>query len=472
MSSLLVALLFGTPLLTVPAHAQLLPQEPPAAAPTVTPEPGDVRIDEIIVLGLSSMSREALLFRLDIKERQPYDPIKIRRNFRSLWELGVLEDIAIDVEDAATGGKAIIIRVQERPKISSITFEENSVLSQTEIEDELERREIQLKAQRPVDMGEVARAQTAIRDLLAFRGYLGGEVRADIRRVTETARSINFKITPGGKTRIRKIDFDGNELYKDRQLIGALELTKPRRWYYPWSSKNLYFQPKWDQDVGNIRNLYENRGYLDVSISPPVVEVRTKGGELVEPSDPVIEVKDPEPIVMPDAPEIPEGTSDKKRRRILDRYEKKKEKAEKKRRKRERKAAKKGSKRWVHLTVRISEGEPYTLGEVTFSGNEVFTDDQLARSIPIRKGSVYNKGDRRPGCPADHPGLRESRSPLRQHRRQPRPEPRDPGGRRRDLDLGRQRLHRRPHRVRREPEDAGHRAPARGSAARGPDLQP
>ena len=373
-----------------PSWAQLLPevqaqQEAEAAAPL---------IDEIQVLGLSSMSRVALLFRLEIAEGQPYDAAKIRRNFRSLWDLGVLEDISVEVENSPKGGKAIIIKVRERPKIARVEFEENSVLTQTEIEDELSRRGVQLKENRPIDRGEVARAQSAVRDLLASRGYLGSKVEADVRRVTETARSVTFRITPGGKTRIRKIDFVGNELYSDRQLIKALELTKPRRWYYPWSSKSLYFQPKWDQDVGNLRALYEDRGYLDVSIAPPVVEVRTKDGELVEPEEAQIVVRDPEPVEMPAPPEFPDDISERKRRKLQARYEKKLEKAEKKQRKRERAAIKEQSKKLVHLTVRVSEGQPYTLGQVTFSGKEL-TDDERARLrglILLREGDVFNKG--------------------------------------------------------------------------------
>ena len=41
-----------------------------------------------------------------------------------------------------------------------------------------------------------------------------------------------------------------------RKLKQALELTQQRKWYMPWSGKNLYHPLKWDQDVANLRELY------------------------------------------------------------------------------------------------------------------------------------------------------------------------------------------------------------------------
>ena len=51
-----------------------------------------------------------------------------------------------------------------------------------------------------------------------------------------------------------------------------------------------------------------------------------------------------------------------------------------------RKAAK--TKKWVYLTVPVVEGEQYTLGEITFTGNEKFEDSALRTQIPLKSGEV------------------------------------------------------------------------------------
>ena len=363
------------------------------AMPPASAQAAADTISEIEIIGLNRMSRVALLHVLDIDPGDPYDPVKIRRNFRALWKIGVFEDIVINAEDAPDGGKAIVIRLVERPELASVDYEDTSVISRTEIEDALTQRSIELKAGQPLDMGKIAEVESILRDVLAQKGHLAGRVEADVRKQTETSRSVLFRISPGGKTRIRKIDFVGNEIYKDGKLISSLELTQPRRWYWPWSRKNLYHEVKWDQDVANVRKLYLNQGYLDVDIRPPVVEVRDSDGELIEEQEQVpLRLLEEELEPMPEPPVLDSSMSQKERDKAIDAYDRAKEKAERKRRKQQRKADKEISKRWVYLTVRVNEGEQYSLGDVSFEGNEVFESNALRRSILMLEGSTLNSG--------------------------------------------------------------------------------
>ena len=200
---------------------------------------------------------------------------------------------------------------------------------------------------------------------------------------------MQFRIDPGGKTRIRSIEFTGNEVFKDSRLIGALELTAPRKWYWPWSRKNLYHELKWDQDVSNIRNLYLNGGYLDVQLLPPSVEVR--GGK--EDEGAALEVVEAPAVELPAEPSPPDLAEDlhpKQRQRELRAYERKLRKWRKDVKKAKKRARKKSGKKWVYLTVPVVEGDQYKVGEVTFEGNEVFETDQLRRFVLQRSGDIFN----------------------------------------------------------------------------------
>ena len=44
----------------------------------------------------------------------------------------------------------------------------------------------------------------------------------------------------------------------------------------------------------------------------------------------------------------------------------------------------------ISLAIDVEEGEKYTFGKISFVGNTVYTDDQLARILRIREGSTYN----------------------------------------------------------------------------------
>jgi outer membrane protein insertion porin family len=240
-------------------------------------------------------------------------------------------------------------------------------------------------------LGKVFFAEAAIRDLLSQKGFLNSVVRAEVQRVMEGSRAIHFVIEPGGKTRIRKIDFTGNELFKDGKLKGQLKLTEERKWYWPWSKKNLYHPVKWDQDAVSVRNLYLNQGYLDVEMGAPIVEVQMnkksqkKAAEAeaqaeAQAAQAATEFIDSETTLEDELGEMPTPKQ-------IEKHAKKQAKAEKKARKKLKKEQEGG---WVFLTVPITEGQQYTLGEITMTGNTVFPDASLRLQIPLREGQVLN----------------------------------------------------------------------------------
>ncbi|MHB8876365.1 MAG: outer membrane protein assembly factor BamA [Myxococcaceae bacterium] len=48
-------------------------------------------------------------------------------------------------------------------------------------------------------------------------------------------------------------------------------------------------------------------------------------------------------------------------------------------------------KRFIYITVRIDEGEPYTIGKIDFSGDLVETKDKLGKRMSSRAGELFNR---------------------------------------------------------------------------------
>jgi outer membrane protein assembly complex protein YaeT len=358
---------------------------------------GPGTVERITVQGLSRMDIKGFMWLLDIAEGDPYDEAQLRRQFRVLWDKHLFEDITIESEDGPDGGKVLVIKVRERPVLASIQFEENKVLTRTQIEDHLKERAIDLRLGQALDLGQVYFAEAAIRDLFAQKGFLDATVEGRVTEVTTTSRALEFTMTPGGKTRIRRIQFTGNEVFGDRKLKKMLNLVEERKWYWPWSAKNLYHPVKWDQDVSNIRDVYQNRGHLDIETHAPIVEVRRKKQPAKEP--PEVNTKEMREPIQPEAePAAPPGPTaatspaepltPKQQKKL----EKQRQKEERKARERARKAKKKESRRWVYLSVPITEGPAYELGEISLQGNEVFSGDVLRRQIPMVDGTTFNNG--------------------------------------------------------------------------------
>jgi outer membrane protein insertion porin family len=346
-------------------------------------------IEDIQVVGLVRMTDEAFARAFGLEKGDPYDVRRIQAQFRRLWDLGVFEDVSVEAEDGPGGGKVLIVKVRERKILSSVTYEDNKVLNRTAIEDGLKERKVRLELGKPLDMKVVFDAAQTIRDLLGAKGYLDPVVTTRLEAATQSSVGVFFVIKPGAKTKIRDIEFVGNTVFSDRQLARSLKLTKPWRWYWPFSSKALYFPAKWDADAGTLSDLYKNLGYLDVEVRPPVVEIREKvrsrgEGEAREEPEPAAGDAAglvSESVPAPAAPSPDETKKEEKRRK----------KAEKKAAKEEKKQQPR-VKRWAYLTVEVVEGPQYRVGDVSVSGNKVYEDDRILAGVLLRKDQIFNKG--------------------------------------------------------------------------------
>ncbi|HEX5044173.1 MAG TPA: outer membrane protein assembly factor BamA [Candidatus Polarisedimenticolaceae bacterium] len=358
-------------------------------------------VEDVLVTGLNRMTREAFLHAFGVRPGEPYDKKAVLRGYRNLWDLGLFEDLVVETETGPKGGTVLVVKLVERPVLSSVDFEENKVLTRTAIEDRLKERKASLDLGKPLNLKNVAAAEQIIRDMLGEKGFLSAEVSHKIDEITKTSRGVRFSIRPGGKTRIDEIDFVGNTVFSDRHLRSELKLNSARHWYMPWSSKSLYHPLKWDQDANKIRELYQNEGYLDVEVRAPVVEVEKEKVKGKVPS--AEEGKEgaapwPPPLAEPPESEAeaaareeaaaagqPTGTKEEQR------AAKEAEKARKKAEKEERKNAPRVS-RLVTLTVPIVEGKQYRLGEIKTQGNTVLNDAQILAVVPLHGGDILREG--------------------------------------------------------------------------------
>lgn len=340
-------------------------------------------IHRIEVRGNQRMSSDAVRFDLRVREGDPWDDQALRSEFRRFWRRGFFSDLRF-LRKCEPEGAVLIVEIRERPALISVTYEKNKVAKQQDIEDYYKERNFSFSIGSPLNRKKIWRATQLIRELVGQKGYLDAVVEPEITEVSRSTASVHFKIRTGGKTRIRKLEFEGNDAFSDRTLRRQLELTKPYRWYQFWSKKALYFPLKYQQDINNVLQYYRDRGYLDADVRPPVVDVRAKDQEKAE----------------------------RKARKAAERAAKK---AERERRREARKAAKRGEeapevsqeaapdeqeeleldvkqKKWVYITVPVTEGDIYSLGEVRFEGNELFTDEELRRAVPIAKGGTLRDG--------------------------------------------------------------------------------
>ncbi|MFZ2492244.1 MAG: outer membrane protein assembly factor BamA [Thermoanaerobaculia bacterium] len=303
------------------------PTEPPKATPQ-TPDATGSTIERFEAVGNGTVASDTIRVYLGIDPGEPYDPVALQRNFLNLWQTGLFDDIRIEALPGDAGGVVVRVTVKERPRIGAVEFRGNKELATAKINEALEREKIDLHLGSTIEQTLVKRAAEAIR-----RGYTeGGFEGVQVDTITEDMpepgeKRIVFVIAEGIKAKVASIDFTGNKHFSDRRLRSEMKDVKKHNIITWVRKKNLYIPSKLDEDLERVRNYYQDHGYQNVQFGEPQV--------------------------------ITVGKNTRRPR--------------------------------VKLVIPVTEGEIHTFGEVTVSGNKVFTNEQIIGDWPLKKGDTIRR---------------------------------------------------------------------------------
>jgi outer membrane protein insertion porin family len=227
------------------------------------------------VVGYQTVSPDTIAHYLGVKVGDPYDPEKIRGNFQSLWDVGLLENVSVEAErDAA--GVTLVVTIEERPTISSIEFTGNKKLSTSQIKDKLREDKVEIHQGAPLSLRDIAKTRSAIADYYVSQGFRSATVDFRIEDISKTDKKVVFVIDEGEKVKIASIDFQGNKVISARRIRMAMKKTKVNTLLRLLSDKTSFNQANYDEDVENIKALYQSRGYKDVVVKDPKIDIFVK----------------------------------------------------------------------------------------------------------------------------------------------------------------------------------------------------
>jgi outer membrane protein insertion porin family len=218
--------------------------------------------------------------------------------------------------------------------VSDLEFRGNKKLTTSQLKDKLKEGKVEIKTGGPISLRDLSKAKTVLLEAYQAEGFRSAAVDATIEEVSVGERRIVFLIDEGDKIKIEAIRFTGNTVFSAGRLRRAMKKTKEHHWYVFWSSKDVYNQASYEEDVEAVRKVYQNAGYKDVVAKDPVLETF---------------------VVNP--------------------KEKRPEKA----------------KRRVRMTIPIVEGEQYYFGKLTVEGSTVFSPENLTRAFRSRPGAPLDR---------------------------------------------------------------------------------
>jgi outer membrane protein insertion porin family len=260
------------PPLATPAAPPPTPAAPETqAAPGAAPSAAD-RIIGIRVVGYQTVAPDTIAHYLGIKVGDPYDPEKLRQNFPALWEAGLLENARIEAERSPEG-VTLVVTVEERPLVKDVDYVGNKKLSTSQIKDALKDGKVEVKAGAPLSLRDVAHARSVISDFYTAQGFRSATIDYRIDDISKTEKKVVFLIDEGDKVKIESIEFTGNTAIKSQTLRNAMKKTKVATWWRFLSDDTVYSQANYEADVESIKGVYQSRGYKDVVVKDPILDV-------------------------------------------------------------------------------------------------------------------------------------------------------------------------------------------------------
>ncbi|MGK0238976.1 MAG: outer membrane protein insertion porin family [Candidatus Pelagisphaera sp.] len=226
-------------------------------------EPQPPKIRKLIVnfTGLSNVNEEVARANMSLREGEDYDQIAIDRDIRTLYRTQLFEHIEVRLQPVGENEVDLLFDIRPKFRVSSISFDGNEKLRDNRLEKELEVSINHILNERRVKDGA-----KALKDYYLKRGYSQARVDYEIDRNPATGfGNVVYKIREGGKYKITKVKFAGNENIKSRKLRRKIK-TKKRGVFSLFTGSGKFDADKFEDDLEILEEVYMEEGHLDIGI--------------------------------------------------------------------------------------------------------------------------------------------------------------------------------------------------------------
>ena len=237
-------------------------------------------IRKIEVVGAVKLTQETVIFRSGLKVGEDLRNVDLTAVLEKLWATGIYDDVKFEVEDEA-GGKKLVIRVKERPLVKEVDYRGGTEIGVTNLKDKVKEKKLEIKPDSIYDPEAARKIKALIVEQAAEKGFRNPLIDIRLEPMGTGTSRLVFDIKEGGKIRIYKVAFKGNRVFSHGQLASAMAKTR-KHWMFSWlTSHDLVVDKNLEEDLKHIKELYWRQGYKDVFVGQPIIDTvdRTTEGQ-------------------------------------------------------------------------------------------------------------------------------------------------------------------------------------------------
>jgi len=229
-------------------------------------------IDSIRVEGLERVSEGTVLNYLPVKVGDVFDQKQSTESIKALFKTGFFKDVRLEHD-----GSQLVVLVEERPAIASITLEGNKDLSSEELLKAL--KGIGLSEGKVFDRQILDKVEQELRRQYYSRGKYGLQIDSEVADLDRNRVAVTIKISEGKVAKIKQINVVGNAAFEDEDLIDEFELSTSN-WLSWYTKDDQYSKQKLSADLERLRSYYLDRGYIKFEIESTQVSITPNKKEI------------------------------------------------------------------------------------------------------------------------------------------------------------------------------------------------
>ena len=214
-------------------------------------------LNKIEIVGNDRISDETIKMFMSVDVKDEINDVKLNEILKELYQTDYFEDVRLNFED-----QILSIKVVENPIIENISY--NGVKSSRILK--IIKDETIVKSRSSFNEKVLKKDRLKIKNILKNLGYYHSNVDVFTKKSKNKLIDITYEINLGKKSKINKITFIGNKIFKDKKLRRIITSTEYKFWKFISGRKYLN-QNTALFDERLLNNFYKNNGYYNVVVN-------------------------------------------------------------------------------------------------------------------------------------------------------------------------------------------------------------
>ncbi len=214
-------------------------------------------INKIDIIGNDRISDETIKLFISVDINDEINDNNLNKILKDLYETEFFKDVSVKYDE-----QTLSINVKENPIIENIFYEgikSNRIL-------DILKKETSIKSRSSYNENIIKKEKLIIENILKNLGYYNSNLDILIELKENNLVNITYKIDLGKKSKIKKITFIGDKIFKDNKLRRIITSTEYKFWKFisgrKYLNENIVLL-----DERLLRNFYKNNGYYNAKIN-------------------------------------------------------------------------------------------------------------------------------------------------------------------------------------------------------------